>query len=218
MGTVGGNICQQNRCWFFNQSQWWRSCRPTCYKAGGEVCHVVNQKEICFAGYCGDVAPALLVLDARLVISGAEGSRELALEELFSGDGKAPLKLHRGEILTEIVIPADALEGVSSYKKCANRDSIDFPIVGAAFWASTHNRTVRIAFTAVDRQPIRARQIEAFLNGGDLSPENIAAACDLALTAAKPIKNSLYSPAHKRKMMGLLLKEAVHQAMRRSSL
>jgi 4-hydroxybenzoyl-CoA reductase subunit beta len=218
MGTVGGNICQQNRCWFFNQSQWWRSCRPTCYKAGGEICHVVNQKEICYAGYCGDVAPVLLALDARLVINGPEGSREIALEDLFSGDGKAPLKLHPGEILTEILIPANALDGVSSYKKFANRDSIDFPIVGTAFWASSQNKTYRIAFTAVDRQPIRAHQIEAFLNGKDLSPENIAAACDLAVRAAKPVKNSVYSPAFKRRMMGLLLKEAVSQAMRRLSL
>ena len=132
MGSLAGNICQQNRCKFFNQSLWWRSSRPTCYKAGGEICHVMNKKEICYASYCGDVAPALLVLNARIVLDGPEGEKEIALEDLFSGDGKEPLNLRPGDILTEVIIPATAMDGVSSYTKFANRDSIDFPILGTA--------------------------------------------------------------------------------------
>jgi len=217
MGSLAGNICQQNRCKFFNQSLWWRSSRPTCYKAGGEICHVMNKKEICYASYCGDVAPALLVLNARIVLDGPEGEKEIALEDLFSGDGKAPLNLRPGDILTEVIIPETAMNGVSSYTKFANRDSIDFPILGTAFWASMDNKQYRVAFTAVDRKPIRALQVEKFLDGKDLSEKNIQAACDLAAKEAKPVKNSVYSPSHKRRMMGLLFKKAVSQAMRRSS-
>jgi 4-hydroxybenzoyl-CoA reductase subunit beta len=216
MGTLAGNICQQNRCKFFNQSQWWRSSRPPCYKAGGEICHVVNKNEICYSSYCGDVAPALLVLNARIVLNGPEGSKEIALEDFFTGDGKAPLKLRPGDILTEVIIPAGAMDGVCSYKKFANRDSVDFPILGTAFWASMHNKQYRVAFTAIDRKPIRAHQVETFLDGKDLSEENIAAACDLAAKEAKPVKTSVYSPSHKRRMMGLLLQEAVSQATRRT--
>ena len=217
MGSLAGNICQQNRCKFFNQSLWWRSSRPTCFKAGGEICHVLNKKEICYASYCGDVAPALLVLNARIVLDGPEGENETKLEELFSGDGKAPLNLQPGNILTEVIIPASAMDGVSSYNKFANRDSIDFPILGTAFWASLDTRQYRVAFTAVDRKPIRAHQVESFLNGKDLSEENIEAACDLAAKEARPVKNTVYAPSHKRRMMGLLLKEAVSQAKGRSS-
>ena len=86
MGTLAGNICQQNRCKFFNQSKQWRSSRPICYKAGGEICHVVNKKEVCYSSYCGDVAPALLVLNAGIVLTGPEGSKEMALEAFFSGE------------------------------------------------------------------------------------------------------------------------------------
>ncbi len=216
MGTLVGNICQQNRCKFFNQSQWWRSSRPTCFKAGGEICHVLNKKEICYASYCGDVAPVLLVLNARLMIEGPAGKKEIALEDLFSGDGKVPLNLTPGDILTEVIVPASAMAGISSYIKFANRDAIDFPILGTAFWASMDEKQYRVAFTAVDRKPIRASQVETFLDGKDLSDVNIEAACDLASKAAKPVKNSVYAPSHKRRMMGLLFKEAVNQARGRA--
>jgi len=217
MGTLAGNICQQNRCKFFNQSQWWRSSKPICYKAGGEICHVMNKKEICYSSYCGDVAPALLVLNARLVLSGPGGSREIALADFFSGDGKTPLNLKPAEILTEVVIPAEALEGISSYTKFANRDSIDFPILGTAFWASMENKQYRAAFTAVDRKPLRGQQIETCLDGKDLNEEVLDEACDLAAKAAQPVKTSVYSPSYKRRMMGVLLKEAVSQATRRAA-
>ena len=217
MGTLGGNICQQNRCKYFNQSLSWRSSRPPCYKASGEICHVVNQKEICYSSYCGDVAPALLALDAKLVLTGPDDKRELPIADLFSGNGKHPLNLNAGEILTEIIMPREAMEGFSIYIKFANRESIDFPIVGAAFWASRENKEYRIAFTAVDRKPIRGYQVEAFLKGKDLNAETIDAASALSVKEAKPVRTSVYAPAYKRRLMGLLFKEAVSRSMRRST-
>jgi 4-hydroxybenzoyl-CoA reductase subunit beta len=211
MGTVGGNICQQNRCKFFNQSQWWRSSRPTCFKAGGEICHVVNKKEICYSTYCGDLAPALLALNAAIRVAGNGGEREMSIQELFTGNGKAPLNLDAAEIVTEIVIPGEAAKGVLTYMKFANRESIDFPIVGIAFWASTEQNEYRIAFTAVDRKPLRGLNIEAYLQGKELNDENITKACDLAAKEAQPVKTSVYSASHKRKMMGILLRGAAEK-------
>ncbi|MBI4775624.1 MAG: FAD binding domain-containing protein [Deltaproteobacteria bacterium] len=216
MGTVAGNLCQQNRCKFYNQSKQWRSSRPTCYKAGGEICHVLNKKEVCYSSYCGDLAPVLLVLNARLVLTGPEDRREMALEAFYSGDGKAPLGFNPGEILTEIIVPKDAAEGGSCYTKFANRESIDFPIVGAASWASAERKECRVAFTAVDRKPLRANQVEAFLNGKDLTEQTVNEAAGLASKAAGPVKTSVYSPSFKRRMMGLLLQDTVGQAVRRS--
>ena len=217
MGTLAGNICQQNRCMYFNQSKWWRSSRPTCYKAGGEICHVVNKKEVCYSAYSGDMAPALMVINARIVLEGPDGSKEMAIEDFFSGDGKAPLVKAPAEILREIIIPKAQATGISSYIKFANRESIDFPIVGTALWASENEKQYRVAFTAVDRKPVRGKAVEDFLNGKELNEENVKAASDLAAKSAKPVKTSVYAPSHKRRMMGLLLQTAVNEAKRRSS-
>jgi len=217
MGTLGGNICQQNRCMYYNQSKWWRSSRPTCYKAGGEICHVVNKKKICYSAYCGDMAPALMVLNARTALAGPDGHREIAVEDFFTGDGKAPLAKKPGEILTEIIVPQASADGISTYIKFANRSSIDFPIVGTALWASEKEKQYRVAFTAVDRKPLRGKQVENFLNGKKLSAENVAAASDLAAKEARPLKTSVYSPAHKRRMMGLLLQSAANEVKRSAS-
>jgi 4-hydroxybenzoyl-CoA reductase subunit beta len=217
MGSLAGNVCQQNRCRFFNQSRAWRSSRATCFKAGGKICHVVNKKEVCYSTYCGDVAPALLVLDASAVLTGPRGAREIPIAELFSGDGQTPLALKAGEILTEFVIPAAAVKGVSGYLKFANRGSIDFPIVGCAFWTSSKSKEYRVAFTAVDRKPVRAPAVESFLNGKALNAALIEEASGLAAKAATPVKTSVYSPSHKRKLMGLMLTQALSGPPRRSS-
>ncbi len=212
MGTLGGNICQQNRCKYFNQSKWWRSSRELCFKAGGEMCHVVRQKNICYSSYCGDTAPALLVMNAKALLESQEGSREVDLESLFSGDGKKPLSLKRGEILTQIIIPEEAMEGLSMYRKLANRESIDFPIVGAALWASPDRKEFRFALSAVDQKPLRARKAERLLQGGAFDQESLAAAASLVLEEAKPVNTSVYPSSYKRKMMGLLFKTMINQA------
>ncbi len=216
MGTIGGNICQQNRCKFFNQSQWWRSSRPLCFKAGGEICHVVNKKGICYSSYSGDVAPALLVLNAKVILEDKTAKREIPLEGLFSGDGKVPLNLQGGEILREIVIPQEASDGFSTYMKFATRESIDFPIVGIALWASMQRKEVRVFFTAVDRRPVRAKRVEDFLGGRELNEETLEEAVDLSSKEATPVKTSIYSPSYKRKVMRLLLKSALKGAIRRA--
>jgi len=176
---------------------------------------VVNKKEICYSTYCGDLAPALLALNAAIRVAGKGGEREMPVHELFSGNGKGPLNLNEAEIVTEIVIPGASAKGVLTYVKFANRESIDFPIVGAAFWASTEKPEYRVAFTAVDRKPLRGQNIEACLQDRELTDENITQACDLAAREAKPVKTSVYAVSHKRQMMGLLLRSAAEKTRNR---
>ncbi len=209
MGTLGGNICQQNRCKYFNQSKWWRSSRPLCFKAGGETCYVVNKKSVCYSSYCGDVAPVLIALDARVILESKKARREISLETFFSGNGKNPLDLKTGEILTEAVIPQEALDGFSTYVKFANRNSIDFPIAGMGTWVSMKKKEVRVSFTAVDRKPVRAKRVEKFLSGKDLDEQALEEVVNIAAKEATPVKTSVYSPSYKRRMMGLLLKSAL---------
>jgi len=213
MGTIGGNLCQQTRCKYFNQSAWWRSSRPICFKAGGDMCHVAKKEHVCYSTYCGDVAPALLALSAEVVLSGKEGSRQVPLESIYSGEGKTPLNLGTGEILTELVISEQAAEGFSTYKKFANRGSIDFPIVGAAFWTSKATGESRIALTAVDRKPVRARQLEDFMKGKQLGKEVIEAVDGLVAKEARLMMSSIDSLSHKRQLMGQLVRKAINEAM-----
>jgi CO/xanthine dehydrogenase FAD-binding subunit len=177
---------------------------------------VVNKKGICYSSYSGDVAPVLLALNAVVILESKKAKREIPLEGLFSGDGKVPLNLEGGEILREIIIPQEASDGFSTYMKVANRESIDFPIVGIALWASMEKKEVRVFFTAVDRRPVRAKRVEDFLGGRELNEETLEQAVDLSPKEATPVKTSIYSPSYKRKIMGLLLKVALKEAMRRT--
>jgi len=213
MGTLGGNLCQQTRCKFFNQSKWWRNSRPICFKAGGEMCHVAKKEHVCYSTYCGDVAPALLVLKAEVVLTGKAGVRQVPLESIYSGEGKTPLTLQQGELLTEIVIPEQAADGFSTYRKFANRGSIDFPIVGAAFWTSKKTGESRIGFTAVDRKPLRALQLEDFMKGKQLGSEVIEAVDGLVAKEARLMLSSIDSLSQKRQLMGQLVKKAIGEAM-----
>lgn len=202
MGTLGGNLCQNTRCRFFNQSWQWRRARSLCYKAGGEECHVIRKKQICFSTYSGDMAPALLVLDASVRIVGPGGLREVPLVALYSGEGRAPLTLGRGEFVTAVVIPGAAARGKSHYEKFSLRGSIDFPIVGAALWRG--EGAVRVAYTGVDRAPVRAAELETALAGKEFTDDMLKECATLAHKAARIAPTSVHPVSFKRELMGAL--------------
>ena len=108
MGTVGGNLCLDTRCIYYNQSEWWRSANAYCLKNRGNVCHVAPQGQRCHAAYSGDLAPALLALVAEIDIVGANGQRRIPLSELYVEDGKAHLALADGELIVAVHLPAAA--------------------------------------------------------------------------------------------------------------
>jgi 4-hydroxybenzoyl-CoA reductase subunit beta len=207
MGTLGGNICQNTRCRFFNQSWQWRQARSICFKAGGEDCHVIGKKNICFSTYSGDVAPALLVLDSAVRIAGPHGPREAPLADLYSGDGRTPLTLGPGELVTSVIIPEASAEGKSRYEKFSIRGSIDFPIVGAAVWRGDGG--VRAAYTGVDRAPVRASELEAELAGQELTDASLKRSAALAHKAAKIAPTSVHPVSFKRELMGALFEKAM---------
>ncbi len=206
MGTLGGNLCQNTRCRFFNQSQEWRSVRSLCYKAGGEDCHVMNKKGVCYSTYSGDVAPALLVLDARVRLQGPDGGREIPLAEIYSGEGKSPLALGPSEVVTAVVLPENSANGRSCYLKQGLRGSIDFPIVGAA--VARFDGGLRVAYTAVDRSPVRAAEVEAELEGRELTGELIDKVAPLCRKAATVTRTTTQPVPYKRELMAALFRKA----------
>lgn len=211
MGTLAGNLCQNTRCRFFNQSVEWRSVRALCYKAGGDYCHVMKKDGVCYCTYHGDTAAALLALDAEVRIEGPAGTRQVPLGRLYSGEGKSPLALEPAELVTAVAIPErsaanGAGAGGSVYLKHALRGAIDFPIVGAAVWRDSDE--VRVAFTGVDRSPLRATVLEEALAGRALSTDVIAEVAPLAPKGATITRSTLQPGSFKRELMSALFVRA----------
>jgi 4-hydroxybenzoyl-CoA reductase subunit beta len=216
MGTLGGNLCQSNRCRYYNQSAFWRSVRPACYKAGGKMCYVVRKPGSCHSTYCGDLAPVLIALGSRVKVVGPEGERTFPLERLYSQKGKKPLSLKNGEILKEVLVPPPS--GTSLYLKMRQRDGLEFPIVSMAIHldkAETGRvRKTRIVFSGVGCGPVEARESEKLLKASSLDEQGIEKVSSQVTKEVSPMRTSLTSPAFKRKMAGILLKQALQQLAR----
>jgi 4-hydroxybenzoyl-CoA reductase subunit beta len=157
VATVGGNLCLDTRCVFYNQSAWWRAANDGCLKRGGTVCHVAPQGNRCHAAFCGDLAPALLVLDAEVELAGARGTRRVPLAALYREDGAAHLQLARDELLLRVRVPAPAPNVVSAYRKVRVRGAMDFPLAGVAIALALRDgaaASLRVALTGTNARPI----------------------------------------------------------------
>ncbi|HMO48400.1 MAG TPA: 4-hydroxybenzoyl-CoA reductase subunit beta [Rubrivivax sp.] len=154
--TLGGNLCQDTRCVFYNQSEWWRAGNGFCLKYRGDKCHVVVKSDRCYATYHGDVAPALIVLDAQAELAGPAGARTLPLAALFVEDGKQRLTLQPGEWLSAILVPP-AAGWRADYAKARVRDAVDFPLAGAAVALRRDGGRLaglRVAITGTNSAPL----------------------------------------------------------------
>jgi 4-hydroxybenzoyl-CoA reductase subunit beta len=218
MGTLGGNLCQGNRCRYYNQSTFWRSVRPPCYKVGGRVCHVVpgrgaGYKVQCHSAYCGDLAPVLIALDSQARVTGPDGERALPLKKLYTQNGKKPLSLKRGEILREILVPPPS--GKCLYLKWRLRDSLEFPIISLATHLDKDRdgkiTKAKIIFSSVGPGPVEAVETEKLLKGSSLDERTIERAATGVSKEISPMRTSTASPAYKRKMAGILLKQALEE-------
>ena len=156
--TLGGNLCQDTRCVYYNQSEAWRRSNGYCLKLSGDICHVAPQGRICRAAYSGDLAPALIALDAEVEIAGAAGAvRSLPLADLYKDDGASPLALERGEIVASVRVPASAPAVRSGYAKLRARGAIDFPLAGVAMALALKAGRVarlRVALTGTNSRPL----------------------------------------------------------------
>ena len=173
VATVGGNLCLDTRCVYFNQSHWWRKANDFCLKYQGDTCHVAPSGNRCRAAFSGDLAPALMVHDATLEIAGPDGIRRLALEDFYTEDGAAHLNLAPGEIVIAVHLPAAAR--VSDYQKIRVRKAVDFPLAGVAVSCTGKNNgaDLRMAVTGTNSRPfmialpadlLSAPRDEAFFN------------------------------------------------------
>ena len=211
-GTVGGNLCLDVRCDFYDRPEGWRNALGYCLKEGADLCRLASGGCRCWAISTSDLAPVVLALEGTVRVIGPQGERTLAAADLYQDDGTAHLTLAGDEIVTELQLPpADGLR--ATYLKLRQRGSTDFPLVGAAVAVRVDGegvcRDARIALGAVASLPFRVPNAEALLVGRPLDGEAIAEAADAAAAVAKPMGNTSLTPAYRKRMVRVYVSRAL---------
>ena len=212
MGTLGGNLCVDTRCNYYNQSHAWRKAVGFCMKKDGDICLVAPGSHRCWAVTSSDTAPVLWSLGARVRLHGPEGERTIPVAALFRDDGIEYLAKRADEIVTAITLPP--AEGWrSAYLKLRRRGSFDFPILGVAVAARLEGdvvREARIVLGAVASTPREApKAANDALRGERLTPELIARAADLAAGPSKPLDNTDYAHFYRKRMTRVFVTRAL---------
>ena len=192
-GTLGGNLCLDTRCNYYNQTYEWRKAIDFCLKKDGDTCWVATGSKRCVAVSSTDTAPALIALNASVVLSGSSGEREVPVETLYKNDGIDYLSRRPDEILTEIKIPQEK-NVKSTYWKLRRRGAFDFPILGVAvslrFSAGNIIENARVALGAAASRPFLVEKASEYLKGKKLTDDVIAEAATLIASRAKPLDNT----------------------------
>ncbi len=213
MGTIGGNLCLDTRCTYYDQNYEWRKSIDFCMKKDGQTCWVATSSPKCLAVSSTDTAPILQALGASVTLVSAAGQRILPVSELFANDGMHYLTRRADEILTAVSLPpSDGWR--SSYWKLRRRGSFDFPVAAAAVAARLEGRHVaeiRIVLGAVASRPMSADRAAGMLTGQELTDEAIATAAATASEVAKPMDNTDFELVWRKKMVRSLVAYALHE-------
>jgi 4-hydroxybenzoyl-CoA reductase subunit beta len=216
VATIGGNICLNTRCWYYNQSAEWRRSVAKCFKMGGDSCLVMKGSDRCNAIFVADTVPSLLALDARLKIEEQGGQRVIPIEEFYDGSGHPPNRLRPEELLTEIYIPKMRPRSFAVFSKFAPREIVDFALVNVALSVSFEGDActdARIALGGVTSHPIRSLSGEALLKGERLTAKLIEEVGKATAKDAEPITPMWMSPAGKREIIKVLVRKGLERAL-----
>ena len=217
MGTIGGNICLDTRCLWYNQSLQWRKSCGYCIKKDGDLCHVAPGGTKCWAAFSGDTPPALLCLNAEIEIAGPNGLRRTPLSDFYTGLGDNYRNLQPNELVTRVFMPARSAGYGGVYRKLRVRGSIDYPLAGVAVALKRTNGRVsdaRIGITAVNPRPLLVTGAADLLAGKAIDEALAEAAGDLGARISKPLTTSALTPEYRREMIRVLTKRAVLAAAR----
>ncbi len=211
MGTIGGNVCLDTRCNYYDQSYEWRRAIGFCMKCDGEVCWVAPGSDVCLAVSSSDTAPILCALGARFRLVSARGERTIPARDLYRRDGIRYLTKDADEILTGIDLPP-AGGWRSAYRKLRRREAFDFPVLGVASCARFDGPIVaeaRLWLGAVSMAPIEATEAQAALAGRPLTDDAIEEAAGLAYPKAKPVDNTDFGLRWRKEMTRHFVREAL---------
>jgi 4-hydroxybenzoyl-CoA reductase subunit beta len=199
--TLGGNLCQDTRCIFYNQSDWWREGNGWCLKYRGDKCHVVVKSDRCYATYHGDLAPLLMVLDAEAVVAGPDKLRRIKVADLFRESGTDHLTLGSDEVLAAIVLPPPG-DWRAAYEKARVRDAIDFPLAGVAVALRRKDDVIgdiKVAITGTNSAPLMIDT--AGLVGRAWNDEAAAILAQGLKNKANLLRTTVIGPKYRRRAM-----------------
>jgi 4-hydroxybenzoyl-CoA reductase subunit beta len=212
MGTIGGNICLDTRCLWYNQSLTWRKGCGFCIKKDGDLCHVAPGGTRCWAAFSGDTPPALLCLNAEIEIASAAGLRRMPLRDFYTNDGVVYRNLQSNELVTRVFLPESSADYRGVYRKLRVRGSIDYPLAGVAVVmkrSNGHIADAQVAVTAVNPAPLLVKGASEMLAGKILDEALAEAVGNLAAKTAKPLTTSALTPEYRREMIRVFAKRAV---------
>ena len=214
MGTLGGNLCLETRCVWYNQSYFWRKSIGFCLKKDGDKCHVAPGGKRCWAVWSGDTAGALLALDTEIEIAGSRGVRRLPLVEFYRDDGMNRIHLGKAEILTRVFVPARMAGYRGSYRKLRIRNSIDYPLAGVAVAMKVEDGVctdARVGLVAAGPAPLLVPGVAESLKGSRYSPELAGQVEKAIIRTGKPLKTNLSTPEYRRDMLRVYARRALVQ-------
>ncbi|MEJ2352167.1 MAG: xanthine dehydrogenase family protein subunit M [Anaerolineales bacterium] len=215
VGTIGGNLCVDTRCTYYDQTYQWRKALGFCLKKSGDTCWVALSSPRCMAVASSDCAPVAIALDAQVRLVGPEGERIIPVSALYNNDGVDYLLKSPDEILVSIHLPnRDGWR--MAYWKMRRRGSIDFPILGVAVVlrldVEGSCRAARIVLGAVASQPLIANEAASLLVGKRITPELVQLAADEAYKLAKPLDNTDMALGYRKKMTRVYIARALSKA------
>ncbi|HEX6488074.1 MAG TPA: FAD binding domain-containing protein [Candidatus Dormibacteraeota bacterium] len=217
VGTIGGNLCVDTRCNYYNQTHEWRHAAGFCMKKDGDICLVAPGSPRCWAVSSSDTAPMAIALGATVMLAGPDGERELPAAALYQDDGIDYLAKQAHEVLTALELPP-AGDIASAYVKLRRRGSIDFPIAGAAVALRFDGdvvRDARIVLSAVASHPVEAIEASRFLEGKTLDRETAMEASTQAARPAKPLDNADLNHFWRKRMVNVVVERALLTAAER---
>jgi 4-hydroxybenzoyl-CoA reductase subunit beta len=213
MGTIGGNLCLDTRCTYYNQTYFWRSALGFCLKKDGDVCHVTQVGRKCVAAHSADTAPVLMTLGATADLVSADAERSLSVADFFIADGIENTVRGWNEIVTRIRIPLAAARMRTAFRKLRQRNAIDFPILNVAVAADVAaDGTVaelRIVVSALGSRPRVIAGLEKVAAGRPLDAETMDAVAARAFQQCHPLTNIIVDPEWRRAMVPVYVRRAL---------
>jgi 4-hydroxybenzoyl-CoA reductase subunit beta len=204
MGTLGGNLCLDTRCTYYNQSHFWRRSLGFCLKKDGDTCHVTQVGRKCVAAHSADSPPVLWVMDGTVELASAEGERRVPVDEFFVADGIANTVRREGEVVTGVRIPLPAAATRTGFRKLRPRQSIDFPVLNMAVAVEREPdgtlRRLRLVVSALGARPREVTGLED-LAGRRLDEEAMAVVAERAHQQCRPLTNIIVDPEWRRAMV-----------------
>ena len=200
--TLGGNILCENRCIYYNQSEWWRDAVGFCLKCEGNICIATGSKKHCYSEFVSDTAPALISMDALIEVIDKEGERKMKLEEIYTGEGVHPRSLDKTSIIKSILLPLNQ-EFRSVFNKLRQRESMDFTSLTTVVSANKDGK-VKIVLGGVDPKPV--------IVGGTTKSDR-EEQIKQALKRSRAIDNEMFSRNYRREMIRVFLTRSFQQLL-----